>query len=179
MLLAWVEHFFRRILGFICDLYRDFTSKNWEIHPLCGPLEQTRNWQGLWFRTAVQGRSGTSQRSSGNGTKVCTKQAIWSRTSCPVAGVRCQCRSLRSCTVFYPLLSVTRFCGNANVSRIVWTLKHGRPRSSKKQTYKRPSTFWKQKFKQEDKLIRVKRIEATGLATYNMNILFQVIYIML
>ena len=54
-----------------------------------------------------------------------------------------------------------------------------RPRSSEKQTYKRPSTFWKQKFKQEDKLIRVKRIEATGLATYNMNILFQVICIRL
>lgn len=32
--LGGVEHFFRRILGFICDSYRDFTSKNWEIHPL-------------------------------------------------------------------------------------------------------------------------------------------------
>ena len=38
MLLAW---------DFICNLYGDFTRKNWRIPPLCGPLEQTRNWQGL------------------------------------------------------------------------------------------------------------------------------------
>lgn len=73
---------------------------------------------------------------------------------------------------------MTRFCGNANVSRIVWTLKHGQDLPKSERT-NGPLLFGNKKIKQEDKLIRVKRIEATGLATYNMNILFQVIYIRL